>query len=105
MKKLYVCLCVIMYRMTMFFPNFIFYSVQIQKWKTWRLCKQFRLVLVIFQLFSVTMVRICVCLCFIQGKAGYVAQGSNYARDRARAPLFSYVNEDKLKSIETYART
>lgn len=49
-------------------------------------------------------VRICVCLRFIQGKAGYVAQGSNYARDRARAPLFSYVNEDKLKSIETYAR-
>lgn len=45
-----------------------------------------------------------VCVCFIQGKAGYVAQGSNYARDRARAPLFTYVNEDKLKSIETYAR-
>lgn len=38
-----------------------------------------------------------------QGRAGYVAQGSNYARDRARAPLFTYVNEDKLKSIETYA--
>ncbi|KAM3865931.1 uridylate-specific endoribonuclease C-like [Diretmus argenteus] len=38
-----------------------------------------------------------------QGKAGYVARGSNYARDRARAPLFSYVNEDKLKSIKTYA--
>ncbi|KAM7379684.1 hypothetical protein PAMP_005218 [Pampus punctatissimus] len=37
-----------------------------------------------------------------QGRAGYVAQGSNYARDRARAPLFTYVNEDKLKSIETY---
>lgn len=33
-----------------------------------------------------------------------MAQGSNYARDRAHAPLFSYVNEDKLKSIETYAR-
>ncbi|KAM4605020.1 uridylate-specific endoribonuclease C-like [Polymixia lowei] len=39
----------------------------------------------------------------LQGRAGYVAQGSNYARDKARAPLFSYVNEDKLKSIETYA--
>eukprot|EP00066_Takifugu_rubripes_P025201 XP_011614467.1 PREDICTED: poly(U)-specific endoribonuclease-C-like [Takifugu rubripes] len=39
----------------------------------------------------------------LQGKAGYVAQGSNWARDRARAPLFTYVNEDKLKSIETYA--
>lgn len=40
----------------------------------------------------------------IKGRAGYVAQGSNWARDRARAPLFTYVNEDKLKSIETYAR-
>ncbi|XP_034412205.1 poly(U)-specific endoribonuclease-C-like isoform X3 [Cyclopterus lumpus] len=35
----------------------------------------------------------------LQGKAGYVAQGSNYARDRARAPLFTYVNEDKLKDF------
>lgn len=39
----------------------------------------------------------------LQGRAGYVAQGSNYARDRAREPLFTYVNEDKLKHIETYA--
>ncbi|XP_036376278.1 poly(U)-specific endoribonuclease-C-like [Megalops cyprinoides] len=39
----------------------------------------------------------------LQGKAGYVAQGSNSARDRARDPLFSFVNEDKLRSIETYA--
>eukprot|EP00064_Thunnus_orientalis_P023309 superscaffoldBa00008674_g23545 len=39
----------------------------------------------------------------LQGRAGYVAQGSNYARDKARAPLFTYVNEDKLKSIKTYA--
>ncbi|XP_030633133.1 poly(U)-specific endoribonuclease-C [Chanos chanos] len=39
----------------------------------------------------------------LQGKAGYVAQGSNYARDRARSPLFSYVNEEKLKTIPTYA--
>ncbi|XP_067109369.1 uridylate-specific endoribonuclease C-like [Osmerus mordax] len=39
----------------------------------------------------------------LQGKAGYVAQGSNYAVDRARAPLFNHVNHDKLKSIETYA--
>ncbi|XP_061879247.1 uridylate-specific endoribonuclease C-like isoform X2 [Entelurus aequoreus] len=38
-----------------------------------------------------------------QGRAGYVAQGSNYARDRARAPLFTYVNEDKLRSIKTYS--
>ncbi|KAG9335184.1 hypothetical protein JZ751_005533 [Albula glossodonta] len=37
------------------------------------------------------------------GKAGFVEYGSNNARDRARAPLFSYVNEDKLKSLETYA--
>lgn len=33
-----------------------------------------------------------------------MAQGSNQARDRARYPLFSYVDEDKLRSIETYAR-
>ncbi|XP_067331719.1 poly(U)-specific endoribonuclease-C-like isoform X2 [Channa argus] len=39
----------------------------------------------------------------LQGKAGYVAQGSNSARDRASAPLFKYVNEDKLKSIKTYS--
>ncbi|XP_005729086.1 poly(U)-specific endoribonuclease-C-like [Pundamilia nyererei] len=38
----------------------------------------------------------------LQGKAGYVAQGSNVARDQAKAPLFTYVNEDKLKSIKTY---
>uniref|UniRef100_A0A4W5JRV1 Uridylate-specific endoribonuclease n=1 Tax=Hucho hucho TaxID=62062 RepID=A0A4W5JRV1_9TELE len=36
-------------------------------------------------------------------QAGYVAQGSNTARDMARAPLFTYVNEGKLKSIKTYA--
>ncbi|KAM9322411.1 uridylate-specific endoribonuclease C-like [Pholidichthys leucotaenia] len=39
----------------------------------------------------------------LQRRAGYVAQGSNYARDRARAPLFTFVNEDKLRNIETYA--
>nr|XP_029512083.1 poly(U)-specific endoribonuclease-C-like [Oncorhynchus nerka] len=38
-----------------------------------------------------------------KGKAGYVAQGSNTARDMARAPLFAYVNEGKLKNIKTYA--
>ncbi|XP_034744008.1 poly(U)-specific endoribonuclease-C-like [Etheostoma cragini] len=38
----------------------------------------------------------------LQGRAGYVAQGSSYARDKASAPLFTYVNEDKLKSIKTY---
>lgn len=40
---------------------------------------------------------------FTQGKAGFVSEGSNNARDSARAPLFSYVNENKLKSIDTYA--
>ncbi|XP_026169317.1 poly(U)-specific endoribonuclease-C-like isoform X2 [Mastacembelus armatus] len=39
----------------------------------------------------------------LQGKAGYVAQGSHCATDKASAPLFKYVNEDKLKSIRTYA--
>ncbi|KAJ8355629.1 hypothetical protein SKAU_G00184230 [Synaphobranchus kaupii] len=39
----------------------------------------------------------------LQGKAGYVSHGSNNARDRAHASLFSYVNEQKLKSMETYA--
>ncbi|KAM9789692.1 uridylate-specific endoribonuclease C-like [Neosynchiropus ocellatus] len=39
----------------------------------------------------------------LQGKAGYVEQGSNYARDRARHPLFTYVDEDKLRSMETYS--
>ncbi|TRY58929.1 hypothetical protein DNTS_013428 [Danionella cerebrum] len=38
----------------------------------------------------------------LQGKAGFVAEGSNIARDCARAPLFSYVNENKLQSIDTY---
>ncbi|XP_038575160.1 poly(U)-specific endoribonuclease-C-like [Micropterus salmoides] len=39
----------------------------------------------------------------LQGRAGFVAQGSNNARDMARAPLFKYVNEAKLKSIKTFA--
>lgn len=39
----------------------------------------------------------------LQGRAGYVAQSSNCARDNANAPLFSYVNENKLHSIKTYA--
>lgn len=46
---------------------------------------------------------LCICLYFIQGRAGFVAQGSNNARDMARAPLFKYVNEAKLKSIKTFA--
>ncbi|KAJ8261633.1 hypothetical protein GJAV_G00156520 [Gymnothorax javanicus] len=40
----------------------------------------------------------------LQGKAGYVAQGTNTARDYASAPLFSYVDEHKLKSIKTYSK-
>lgn len=39
----------------------------------------------------------------LQGKAGYVQRGSNQASDHAHASLFSYVNEQKLKSIATYA--
>ncbi|XP_018610451.1 poly(U)-specific endoribonuclease-C-like isoform X2 [Scleropages formosus] len=39
----------------------------------------------------------------LQGKAGYVASGSNVARDYASAPLFSYVNEEKLRSIKTFS--
>ncbi|KAM6948218.1 uridylate-specific endoribonuclease C-like [Aplochiton taeniatus] len=39
----------------------------------------------------------------LQGRAGYVAQSSNSARDNARTPLFSNVNETKLHSIKTYA--
>ncbi|XP_026858039.2 poly(U)-specific endoribonuclease-C [Electrophorus electricus] len=39
----------------------------------------------------------------LQGKADFVSQGTNSARDKASAPLFSYVNEDKLKSIASYA--
>ncbi|XP_026885666.2 poly(U)-specific endoribonuclease-C [Electrophorus electricus] len=39
-----------------------------------------------------------------QGKAGYIASGSTFATDHAMAPLFSYVNENKLSSTLTYAR-
>ncbi|XP_048865767.1 uridylate-specific endoribonuclease C-like [Brienomyrus brachyistius] len=39
----------------------------------------------------------------LQGRAGYVSQGSNVARDYASAPLFSYVNEAKLKKIKTFS--
>ncbi|CAL8325892.1 uridylate-specific endoribonuclease C [Gadus morhua] len=40
----------------------------------------------------------------VQGKAGYVSQGSNVARDRASQPLFSNVNETKLGLIPTFSR-
>ncbi|XP_075711876.1 poly(U)-specific endoribonuclease-A-like isoform X2 [Rhinoderma darwinii] len=39
----------------------------------------------------------------LQGKAGYVPAGSNQARDSARCPLFQFVDEEKLKSIKTFA--
>ncbi|KAJ8398885.1 hypothetical protein AAFF_G00417930 [Aldrovandia affinis] len=39
----------------------------------------------------------------LQGKAGYVPHGSNNARDHAQSPLFSYVDESKLKSMKTYS--
>ncbi|XP_035283618.1 poly(U)-specific endoribonuclease-C-like isoform X2 [Anguilla anguilla] len=39
----------------------------------------------------------------LQGKAGFVTQGTNTARDHAQSPLFSHVNEAKLKSIKTYS--
>ncbi|XP_059508503.1 uridylate-specific endoribonuclease C isoform X2 [Stegostoma tigrinum] len=39
----------------------------------------------------------------VQGKAGYVPAGSNNAKDNARRPLFSYVNEERLHSIKTFA--
>ncbi|XP_041109852.1 poly(U)-specific endoribonuclease-A-like [Polyodon spathula] len=38
-----------------------------------------------------------------QRKAVCVAPGSSNARDEASAPLFTYVNEERLKSIKTYA--
>ncbi|CAJ0953227.1 unnamed protein product [Ranitomeya imitator] len=37
------------------------------------------------------------------GKAGFVPAGSHQARDSARLPLFKFVNEEKLKSIKTFA--
>ncbi|MCI4379127.1 hypothetical protein PGIGA_G00224350 [Pangasianodon gigas] len=39
----------------------------------------------------------------LQGRAGFIPKGSKVAVDHASSPLFSYVNENKLKSITTYA--
>ncbi|KAH0616410.1 hypothetical protein JD844_027479 [Phrynosoma platyrhinos] len=39
----------------------------------------------------------------LQGKAGFVQQGSNVARDSASEPLFRNVNEQRLKNTETYS--
>ncbi|KAI5623907.1 poly(U)-specific endoribonuclease-C precursor, partial [Silurus asotus] len=38
----------------------------------------------------------------LQGRAGFIPKGSKVATDHASSPLFSYVNEIKLKSITTY---
>lgn len=40
----------------------------------------------------------------VQGKAGYVNQGSVTARDHASLPLFTNVDENKLKTITTFSR-
>ncbi|XP_051953125.1 uridylate-specific endoribonuclease C [Xyrauchen texanus] len=40
----------------------------------------------------------------LQGKAGYIPQGSISAIDHASSPLFSRVDETKLNSVNTYAR-
>ncbi|XP_051726282.1 uridylate-specific endoribonuclease C [Ctenopharyngodon idella] len=40
----------------------------------------------------------------LQGKAGYIPQGSTSAVDHASSPLFSSVDEAKLNNITTYAR-
>ncbi|XP_008109644.1 poly(U)-specific endoribonuclease-A isoform X2 [Anolis carolinensis] len=39
----------------------------------------------------------------LQGKAGFVQQGSNIARDSASEPLFHNVNEQRLKNTKTYS--
>lgn len=109
LKELYVHLRVIIRRMTMFSQFYFLFSSN-TKVENLQIVQAIQTSISPFSaFFSYSVLRsvlfiFFLCLCFIQGKAGYVAQGSNYARDRARAPLFSYVNEDKLKSIETYAR-
>ncbi|XP_029289214.1 uridylate-specific endoribonuclease C [Cottoperca gobio] len=40
----------------------------------------------------------------VQGRAGFVNQGSHVVPDRASQPLFSNVDENKLKNITTFAR-
>ncbi|XP_062990386.1 poly(U)-specific endoribonuclease-like [Elgaria multicarinata webbii] len=39
----------------------------------------------------------------LQGKAGFVQQGSNVARDNASESLFCNVNEQRLKNTKTYS--
>ncbi|XP_037624226.1 poly(U)-specific endoribonuclease-C isoform X2 [Sebastes umbrosus] len=40
----------------------------------------------------------------VQGRAGFVNQGSHVVRDHASQPLFSNVNEEKLNNITTFSR-
>lgn len=40
----------------------------------------------------------------MQGRAGYVNQGIHVVRDYASQPLFSNVNENKLKNATTISR-
>lgn len=40
----------------------------------------------------------------VQGRAGFVNQGSHVAQDHASQPLFSNVNEIKLKNTTTFSR-
>ncbi|XP_063757048.1 uridylate-specific endoribonuclease C [Eleginops maclovinus] len=40
----------------------------------------------------------------VQGRAGFVTQGSHVVHDRAAQPLFSNVNETKLQNIVTFTR-
>lgn len=40
----------------------------------------------------------------VQGRASYVSQGSHAAQDHASLPLFSNVNENKLKNTTTFSR-
>uniref|UniRef100_A0A3Q3X385 Uridylate-specific endoribonuclease n=1 Tax=Mola mola TaxID=94237 RepID=A0A3Q3X385_MOLML len=40
----------------------------------------------------------------VQGRAGYVSQGSHVVQDRASQPLFSNINENKLSNTTTLSR-
>ncbi|KAM9854099.1 uridylate-specific endoribonuclease C [Aulostomus maculatus] len=40
----------------------------------------------------------------VQGRAGFVSQGSHVVQDRAARPLFSNVNESKMRNITTVSR-
>nr|XP_057932187.1 uridylate-specific endoribonuclease C [Doryrhamphus excisus] len=40
----------------------------------------------------------------VQGRAGYVSQGTHVVQDRASLPLFSNVNENKMRNTTTISR-